>query len=295
MTMPAPPGDQNPKGQEPTAQGPWGSGPWGPSAPHWPYPMATPPPRNGMGIAALVLGVVGVLLGLVVIFFWMSWLPALLALVFGCIGLSHVRKGVATNRGMALAGVILGVVGLLVSVGGGALTVWTLNDVTEEARDDAVAAEASTAAEEAAEERERHKEREEERARRLSFGETYTFGDGLKVTVAKPKPFVPDAYVEGHAKGNEAIEVTVTVVNTGPERVPVETGLPTVMDADGVSAELVIDGSGRQKIITGHVLPGKQAVGKYAYSLPPDAADEVEVQFSPDLERWADSYWSGPN
>jgi hypothetical protein len=294
MTMPAPPGDENPKGQEPTAPGPWGSGPWGPPAPYWPYPMAAPP-RNAMGIAALVLGVVGVLLGLLVILFWISWLPAVLAVVFGGIGLSRARKGLATNRGMALAGVILGVAGLLISVASMVFAVTTLNEFSDETREEAAAAEASTAAEEAAEERERQQEREAERARQLSFGETYTFGDGLKVTVAKPKPFVPDEFVQGHAKGHEAIEVTVTVVNTGRERVAVETGLPTVLDADGVAAELVIDGSGRQKIITGHVLPGKRAVGKYAYSLPPDAADEVEVQFTPDLERWTDTYWSGPN
>ncbi|WP_229346927.1 hypothetical protein [Streptomyces sp. UNOB3_S3] len=69
-------------------------------------------------------------------------------------------------------------------------------------------------------------------------------------------------------------------------------GLPHVNDANGASAELVIDGSGLQKVITGYVLPGKEAVGKYAFSLPPDAADKAEVEFSPDGKRWPDAYWS---
>ncbi|MEU8567364.1 DUF4190 domain-containing protein [Streptomyces pathocidini] len=241
-----------------------------------------------MGIAALVLGIVGVALGLVIILFWMSWLPALLAVVFGCVGLSHARKGLATNRAMALTGVILGVVGLLFAVGGGVFTVIAVKEATEHARAEADKAEASAAAE-------KKRKKAEEKARHLSFGAAYTFGNGLKVTVAKPRPFIPDDFVLGHAKGNKAVEVTVTVVNTGTERLSVETGLPNVNDANGASTELVIDGSGRQKVITGYVLPGKKAVGKYAFSLPPDAADKVEVEFSPDAKRWADAYWSGPN
>ncbi|MEV3993656.1 DUF4190 domain-containing protein [Streptomyces sp. NPDC049837] len=287
MTMPAPPGGQNPDEQEPAAQDPWRPGPWGPAAPHWQsaYPVPMAQARNGMGVTALVLGIVGVVLGLAVILFWVTWLPALLAVIFGFVGLSHARKGLATNRGMALAGAILGVAGLLIAVGGGVFTVMTVKEAADEARAEAAdEAKASAAAEE-----------EKEKARHLSFGEAYTFGNGLKVTVAKPQPFTPDDFVLGHAKGNKAVEVTITVVNTGKERISVETGLPNVNDANGASTELVIDGSGRQKVITGYVLPGKKAVGKYAFSLPPDAADRVEVEFSPDAKQWEDAYWSGPN
>ncbi|MFC5799907.1 DUF4190 domain-containing protein [Streptomyces formicae] len=294
MTMPAPPGDQNPADQESAAQGPAAQDPWSPrpsepAPPHWPsHPMPGPQPRNGMGVTALVLGIVGVALGLVIVLFWMSWLPALLAVVFGLVGLSHARKGLATNRSMALTGVVLGVAGLLIAVGGGVFAVLTVKKVADDARAEADAVEASAAAE-------AEREKAEEKARHLPFGEAYTFKNGLKVTVAKPQPFVPDDFVLGHAKGNKAVEVTVTVVNTSTERLSVETGLPNVNDANGASTELVIDGSGRQKVITGYVLPGKEAVGKYAFSLPPDAADTIEVEFSPDAEQWADAYWSGPN
>ncbi|WP_267245581.1 DUF4190 domain-containing protein [Streptomyces sp. PR69] len=241
-----------------------------------------------MGVTALVLGIVGVVLGLAVVLFWMSWLPALLALVFGFVGLAHCRKGVATNRGMALTGVILGAAGLLIAVGGGVFSVLLVKDAAEDARAEIAEVRASAAAE-------AEKEREKEKARHLSFGEAYTFENGLKVTVAKPEPFTPDSLVYGHAKGNKAVQVTVTVVNTSAERLSVETGLPSVNDANGASTELVIDGSGRQKVITGYVLPGKEAIGKYAFSLPPDAADKIEVEFSPDSKRWPDAYWSGPN
>jgi hypothetical protein len=55
-----------------------------------------------MGIAALVMGIVGFLVG-----------PAsILAIVFGRIGLNRVARHEATNRGVAQAGFILGLVTL---------------------------------------------------------------------------------------------------------------------------------------------------------------------------------------
>ncbi|WP_405411795.1 DUF4190 domain-containing protein [Streptomyces decoyicus] len=293
MTTPVPPDGTTPTGPQPQDHDPWappthpGDLPRLPSqpgeVPRPPYLMQTSQPRNGMGITALVLGLVGVVLGLFIILFWMSWLPALLAVIFGSVGLSHARKGRATNRAMAISGLVLGVVGLLIAAGSAAFTVVAVKHVVDSAR--AKAEEADEAKESAA---------AAEKARHLSFGEPYTFGNGLKVTVSKPAPFTPDEFAHGHDKGNKAVQVTVTVANTGTERIEVETGLPDVNDADGASAELVIDGSGRQKVITGYVLPGRKAVGKYAFSLPPDAAQRIEVEFSPDVARWDDAYWSGP-
>ncbi|MFJ1937908.1 DUF4190 domain-containing protein [Kitasatospora sp. NPDC088160] len=135
-----------------------------PNGPYWPpyaYPMPAPQPRNGLGTAAMVLGIVGGVLSLAVIFFWLSWLPALLAVVFGAIGLGYVRKGLATNRAMALAGVILGISGLLVSVGAGVFVVTRVQAADEERRAEENAARAradaatQAANERAAKERER--------------------------------------------------------------------------------------------------------------------------------------------
>ena len=67
------------------------------------------PPRNGMGIAALILGIVA-LLG-----FWtivVGIVFGLLALIFGIIGRKRAARREATNGGAALAGAILGGVAL---------------------------------------------------------------------------------------------------------------------------------------------------------------------------------------
>jgi hypothetical protein len=69
-------------------------------------------PRNGLGIAALVLGILALLTGLFVV----GAAFGLAAIVLGILGRSRAKRGEATNGGMALAGIILGVLGLLLTV-----------------------------------------------------------------------------------------------------------------------------------------------------------------------------------
>lgn len=286
-----------------------------PGAPYWPpYPLPAPPPRNGLGTAAMVLGIVGTLLGLAVVLFWLSWLPALLAVIFGAIGLGYVRKGLATNRGLALAGVILGVAGLLISVGAGVFVVAHLQAANEERQAEKNAARARTEAaiqaaeEQAAKERqrieaerkrieaEREKEAVDERARRLSFGQSYTYGDGLKVTMAKPEPYVPRDTVLPAPKNATIVQVRITVVNTGPAEVSLYgSGMPLVKDANGNLVFVLTDGSGRMKLLTGSLAPGQEATGLTAYALPNGAAERFSVDFSYGSGgQRKNVVWSGP-
>ncbi|MFI6645592.1 DUF4190 domain-containing protein [Streptomyces sp. NPDC050504] len=95
-----------------------------PGAPGYGPPGAwgiAPAPANGMGIASLVLGIVAVtgfcLYGLGIVL-------GVLAVIFGAIGRGKARRGEADNGGMALAGIILGVVGALVSAAFLVFLVW---------------------------------------------------------------------------------------------------------------------------------------------------------------------------
>ncbi|MFI7328059.1 DUF4190 domain-containing protein [Streptomyces rubiginosohelvolus] len=105
---PAPPAQ--PYGGYP-GYGAYGVGPaaWGPA------------PNNGLGTAAMVIGIVSVvgfcLYGLNIIL-------GILALIFGIIGLGRAKRGEATNRGMALAGVILGSVGIVVGAALLGVIIW---------------------------------------------------------------------------------------------------------------------------------------------------------------------------
>lgn len=75
-----------------------------------PYGYGAPPPRNGFGVTALVLGIIGVLTS----WFLIGVLPGVLAVVFGWLGRSRAKRREATNRGMATAGIVLGLVAIVV-------------------------------------------------------------------------------------------------------------------------------------------------------------------------------------
>jgi hypothetical protein len=67
------------------------------------YPYAQPQRQgtNGFSIAALVLGIV-----------WIYWVGSVLALIFGYVALSQIKKQGGGGRGLAIAGVVLGWVGI---------------------------------------------------------------------------------------------------------------------------------------------------------------------------------------
>jgi hypothetical protein len=65
-------------------------------------------PGNGLGAAAACCGFAGVLVGLIPMLFVASAALAILAIVFGVIGLRRVRRHQASNRGMAISGLITG-------------------------------------------------------------------------------------------------------------------------------------------------------------------------------------------
>ena len=84
-----------------------------------PFPPGSQSVSNGMGTSALVLGIIGVATSWTV---FLGFILGILAIIFGAIGLGRVRRGEATNRGAARAGLILGIVAvalmlLLVVVG----------------------------------------------------------------------------------------------------------------------------------------------------------------------------------
>jgi hypothetical protein len=65
-----------------------------------------------MGLAALILGIVAIL----TCWFVLGGLFGLLAIVLGVLGASRARRGRATNRGVAVAGIVTGAIGLVVAI-----------------------------------------------------------------------------------------------------------------------------------------------------------------------------------
>ena len=91
--------------------------PPGPPPGYMPYTYGQPygqaPRRNGLGIASMVLGICAI----VIPCFWVLQVPGVLAIIFSAIALSQHRKNPQyTGRGMAIAGLVLGLVSLVILV-----------------------------------------------------------------------------------------------------------------------------------------------------------------------------------
>ena len=84
--------------------------------PPQPYYGFTPPPigpRNGLGIAALVIAIIGL------VFCWTvvgGVVLGLSAVIIGFVARGRVKRGEATNGGVAVAGIVLGFLAIIVSL-----------------------------------------------------------------------------------------------------------------------------------------------------------------------------------
>jgi Domain of unknown function (DUF4190) len=89
-----PPG---PPAVPPPPPGQWYGPPPGYPGYGWPPPQRT----NGLAVASLVLGIL-----------WIYWIGSILALVFGYIARNQIRERGDSGDGMAIAGIVLGWVGV---------------------------------------------------------------------------------------------------------------------------------------------------------------------------------------
>ncbi len=114
-TTTPPPPEYAPQGYPQNyAPGPYpGAYPPPPPQPYAGYdaPMPTAP-KNGLGIAALILG----LLSLPAVFTVVGgFVLGLLAVIVGFVGYRRARSGEANNGGVAIGGIVLGLLGIIVS------------------------------------------------------------------------------------------------------------------------------------------------------------------------------------
>src|SRR6478735_6480752 len=71
-------------------------------------PPGSSPARNGLGVSALVLGIIGTVSGLIPFFFWLAGILGLIALILGLAGRGRAKRGEATNKGVTTFGAVLG-------------------------------------------------------------------------------------------------------------------------------------------------------------------------------------------
>lgn len=87
------------------------------------YQQVVRAPSNGMAITSLVLGIVAIVIGIWIpvpilglFMMFLAFVPALLAVIFGHVGLNNAARIGGIGRGSALTGLILGYVTFAISL-----------------------------------------------------------------------------------------------------------------------------------------------------------------------------------
>ncbi|MFJ7197896.1 MULTISPECIES: DUF4190 domain-containing protein [unclassified Streptomyces] len=268
-----------------------------PQQPYAPAQMpGVRPARNGLGIAALVLGVIGAVSGLIPFLFWMAGVLGLIALVLGLAGRGRAKRGEATNKGMTTFGAALGLIALILAVVGAVITFKAVGDAVDDlnkAVSDTTASAKPKPGGDSAKgggaDKKGDADKKKETGEALEAGDSAVYDDDLTVTVGDATSYTPDAYAAGHTKGKKAYRVAVVIENAGKEKF--DSALVSVSaraGQDGVDAEQIFDnkvGAG----FSGTVLPGKKVTVQFAFDAPADAENltvEVNPGFTYDASQW---------
>ncbi|MGW0363231.1 DUF4352 domain-containing protein [Streptomyces sp. NPDC002990] len=247
--------------------------PWAQPGPGFPYPAypQAPSNANGLAVAALVVAIAGIVIGLTPFLFWAGFLLAATALGLGIGAVVRSSRG-GPRKAMSIVGTALGVLGMGASVGGFFLTGYVVEKAADRMVEEAdweqedldqhgpgagpTPSQAPTPSEVPG------------LTSALPFGETFTYDSGIKVTLSAPKAYKPSG-LYAREKYDNAIQITVTITNgtTAPHEVIY--AMPNVRDDKGMTADKVFDsGGGVPKMITGSILPGQSASGVVAFEIP---------------------------
>ncbi len=100
--------------------------------------QTTARPSNGLGTAGFVVGLIGLVFSFIPLIGVVAWPLVILGIVFSAVGIAKASKGRATNKGLAIAGLVVSVVGLVICVLWVAVWNKAVDDVEKEANREAV-------------------------------------------------------------------------------------------------------------------------------------------------------------
>ncbi|WP_402370879.1 DUF4190 domain-containing protein [Isoptericola rhizosphaerae] len=267
-------GAPTPYGNQPAAPAPPSGQPPapGPYGPPQPRPASE---RSGLAITALVLGIVA-LLG--------CWIPFLnigsavigvVGVVLGIIAIVKAARGTGGGKVMAIIGTALSVVAIALSIVISMVTAAFVSSTVEEqtslieqsledAGIDSEDVDAITSGEAT------------NAGGVVGFDETYTYADGLAVTVTAPEEFTPGEYAVGAEGEGTPVVFEVTIENDTDEVFDPVLMYPIV--ASGGSESMAVYDDGIDMMPSSKIQPGKSLTFSVAYMV----ADTGDVQV--DLE-----------
>lgn len=242
-----------------------------------------PPPvyhqrmRNGLGVAALIIGIVGVLFGLIPLLFFISGTLGLLAAIFGFIGRARAGRGIASNGGMALSGAILGLISMGLASWGLVVTVSAFGDaatqLNQEIASDAAPSGTATPAPTKSQAR-----------RPIALGAVAKEPPfALKIISVSREQTVSSSIDNHKAQGAYAV-VRILVKNTGNSPATFAGTNSGILDSDAKQYNVDSDATISQNLETGQGLydeinPGQRVTRVLVFDLPKKAAPVVIAMF----------------
>ncbi|MFD5415561.1 DUF4190 domain-containing protein [Streptomyces nojiriensis] len=269
FSAPGAPGAPGHAWGEPAPGFPGAAYPGYPGHPGYPgYPQATPN-SNGLAVAAVITGGFGIFFGVIPFLFWAGTLLAAVGVGLGIGGTVRANKG-APNKSMAVVGTVLGVLGLLASVGGFFLTV-LVADRADRRIDRQIEEDWGPDGHYPGSEPWPSKSPSPTQVPGLTsalpFGETFTYPNGVKVSLSVPTKYeAQNKYSRERIKN--AVQLTVTITNGSSAPHEVIYAVPNVRDEQGMAADMVYDSGSVPKMIRGSILPGETASGIVAFEVP---------------------------
>ena len=244
------------------------SSPAPPAGPVAPAPMAPPTaPRNGLGIAGLVLGLCGLVVGLIPLFGVGAILLGVVGLVLGLVGVTRARLRIATNTKTAVTGVIACVLAIALGITGMVIVANAFTQLDRDLSSIGTTTPAAGSAPSAA----------APATSAVGFGQTFTYSDGLAVTVDQPTPYRASSSAAGDVNPH-AYSVTVRITNnTGAAFDPVL--LQVAMSTGGDQASQIYDSANDMGDRPQNQLqPGRSLTYELAFSTTADSGEaQVDV------------------
>ncbi|MGN6034828.1 DUF4190 domain-containing protein [Brevibacterium casei] len=276
--------DANQYGQQPAYAATGGGGdqftPANPNASYGSYSSGSggSTSKNIWGILALIGGIVGVVLSFV---FGIGLIFGIAAVIFGFIGLSAIKKGLASNKGVTITGLILGFVSILISIIviiATIIGIGMLGKAVDEQMSEAPTSYGapidptdpgaeSPATEETAE------------AAPVEGGEV-EIGTDVTAAVSVATGTASDTAIGAESTNGEIAIVTMTIKNNSSSELDMSLTSVTASNGSGATYSDVFDGNKYQGILafSEPVPAGGEKTYEFAYGVPADEVDQMELQ-----------------
>jgi hypothetical protein len=244
-----------------------------PQPPAEPQQWSLPPKRhNGFGVAALVLGIVGFAFAWIPIFgLFIAWPCAVLAVVFGGIGMIFAFKGRA-SKGITIAGAVLGMAALVLSIVLSAQAANAIDDATKASKP--VAADTSKGSSDSGHQKAGHKKND---STDVEFGQTVKWQNGLTAKVLDAQTRSHKASDIGGKSGDRVVVFRVKLHNGADKSYDASLGDVKVnYGKDGDKATDVNAG-----MFDGKIAHGGSKTQKFAYVVPKSADHNVTMEVDP--------------